>query len=225
MTSKQNPSPPAPLPEAAEAGRGEPAGFLYFDLGNVLLFFDHPKAARQMAELAGLTQKQVWEIVFDSDLEIRYERGDIDCREFYDEFCRRTGSSPDFAMLKRAAAEIFEPNQAVIELVETLHARGRRLGVLSNTCAAHWEYCLDGRYPFLNRCFETYALSYELKAMKPEAIIYSRAAELAGVVPGNIFFVDDRPENVAAACAAGYDAVLYHTPEQLAADLAARGVL
>jgi putative hydrolase of the HAD superfamily len=222
MSSKQNPSPPAPLPEA---GRGEPVSFLYFDLGNVLLYFDHPKAARQMADLAGLSQKEVWEVVFDSDLEVRYERGDIDCRAFYDEFCRRTGSAPDFAALKGAAAEIFEPNHAVIELVEALHARGRQLGVLSNTCAAHWEYCLDGRYPFLNRCFETYALSYELKAMKPDPAIYSRAADLAGVPPGEIFFVDDRPENVAGACAAGYDAVLYHTPELLAAELTARRVL
>jgi FMN phosphatase YigB (HAD superfamily) len=97
--------------------------------------------------------------------------------------------------------------------------------VLSNTCAAHWEYCLDGRYPFLNRCFEKYALSFELKAMKPDPAIYARAAELAGVAPATIFFADDRPENVVAACAATYDAVLFHTPEQLLADLRARGLV
>src|SRR5262249_29619569 len=131
----------------------------------------------------------------------------------------------EFAALKRAAAEIFEPNHAVVEIVESLHARGRRLGVLSNTCAAHWEHCIDGRYPFLNRCFGTYALSYELKAMKPDPVIYAPAADLAGVPAREIFFVDDRPENVESACAAGYDAVLFHTPEELRAELQARRLL
>lgn len=198
--------------------------FLYFDLGNVLLFFDHLKAARQMAELAGRTQQEIWEIVFDSDLEVRYESGAIDCQEFYAEFCRRTSSSPEFAALKRAAAEIFEPNLAMIDIVERLQAAGHRLGVLSNTCAAHWEYCIDGRYPFLNRCFETYALSYELKSMKPEPLIYARAAAQANIDPQHIFFVDDRPENVAAARAAGFDAVEYNGVEAFKQELASRGL-
>lgn len=199
--------------------------FIYFDLGNVLLFFDHPKAARQMAALAGMTQADVWAIVFDSDLEMRYERGEIDCRAFYDEFCRRTSSAPDFATLKLAAAEIFEPNHAVIDLVYRLKAQGHRLGVLSNTCAAHWEYCVDGRYPVLKECFEVYALSYELKAMKPASIIYQRAAELASVAPEQILFIDDRPENVAGAQAAGYDAVEYNSAAELEQQLRDRRLL
>ena len=43
--------------------------FLYFDLDNVLLKFDHHLAARQMAEVAGLTEDRVWDLVFGSDLE------------------------------------------------------------------------------------------------------------------------------------------------------------
>jgi HAD superfamily hydrolase (TIGR01509 family) len=198
--------------------------FLYFDLGNVLLYFDHPKAARQMAELSGKTQVEVWATVFDSDLEVRYERGDIDCRTFYDEFCARTDSTPDFEQLRFAAADIFEPNDGMIELVERLHARGHRLGVLSNTCAAHWDHCTDGRHPFLNRCFDVFALSYKLNSMKPDPAIYARAAELAGVAPQQILFLDDRPENVAAARVAGYDAVEYTTVEAFEGELQRRGL-
>lgn len=217
--------PPNPAPQPLIPSVLPTPQFLYFDLGNVLLFFDHPKAARQMAALAGMTQAEVWSIVFDSDMEMRYERGEIDCRAFYDEFCQRTNSAPDFALLKHAAAEIFEPNHAVIELVRGLHAAGHRLGVLSNTCAAHWEYCIDGRYPFLNDCFETYALSYELKSMKPDQHIYTRAAELAGLAPQHLFFVDDRPENVAGAKMAGYDAVEFNSPAELERQLQERGLL
>lgn len=197
---------------------------IYFDLGNVLLLFDHHRAARQMAEVAGLSERQVWDVVFGSDLERRYECGELDCQGFYREFCALTGTSPDFDALRHAAAAIFEVNEPIASLVQRLHAHGRRLGILSNTCAAHWDYCTDGRYRFLNDCFSVHALSYKLKAMKPDPRIYVRAAELAGVAPQHIFFTDDRPENVAGAQQAGYDAVLFQSADQLAADLAQRGI-
>ena len=199
--------------------------FIYFDLGNVLLHFDHPRSARQMAEVAGASFEQVWEAVFAGDTQARYERGDIACDQFHAEFSQRTNTTSDLAALKYAAAAIFTPNEPVMELVRHLHGAGVSLGILSNTCAAHWEYCLDGRYPVLNDCFTHYALSFELKSMKPDAAIYERAAALAGVAPEMIFFIDDRPDNVAGALAAGYDAVVYESPEQLHGALQQRGVL
>jgi putative hydrolase of the HAD superfamily len=198
--------------------------FFYFDLGNVLLYFDHLRAARQMAEVAGLTEAEVWATVFDSDLEIRYERGDLDCQGFYREFCERTGARPDFEQLRLAAAAIFDVNESIVPLVRSLHRAEKPLGILSNTCAAHWDYCLDGRYAFLCECFTVHALSYKLGAMKPDPAIYVRAAELAGVPPQCIFFTDDRPENVAGALAAGYDAVLFEGAEKLREALEQRGV-
>ena len=45
-------------------------------------------------------------------------------------------------------------------------------------------------------------------------------------VPANqVFFTDDRPENIAAAIAAGWDAVLYESVSQLNEALRTRGVL
>ncbi|HTN77280.1 MAG TPA: HAD family phosphatase [Pirellulaceae bacterium] len=199
--------------------------FLYFDLGNVLLTFDHHRGARQMAEVAGIEPQRAYDLVFGTDLEHRYERGELDCQGFYDEFCRLSNARPEFALLKQAAAEIFEPNLPVIDLARQLHAAGHRLGVLSNTCAAHWDYCIDGRYPFLNDCFSTYALSYELKSMKPDAAIYHRAATLAGVPLETIFFVDDRPDNVQGACALGMQGVLFTSVSQLRDDLISLGCL
>jgi lambda repressor-like predicted transcriptional regulator len=35
--------------------------FIYFDLGNVLLFFDHQRATRKIAELTGLAPELVWQ--------------------------------------------------------------------------------------------------------------------------------------------------------------------
>jgi HAD superfamily hydrolase (TIGR01509 family) len=66
-------------------------------------------------------------------------------------------------------------------------------------------------------------LSYELHAVKPERAIYEAAARLAGHEPNEIFFVDDRPENVAGAREAGFESVLYTDVPQFVADLRKHG--
>ena len=98
---------------------------------------------------------------------------------------------------------MFWENQAVVELILRLRRSGHRTGVLSNTCEAHWRFCYDRRFPILQQLFEVAALSYELRAMKPDPAIYRAAAELAGVAPADIFFVDDRTEHVEAPSAPG----------------------
>jgi putative hydrolase of the HAD superfamily len=193
-------------------------------MGNVLLHFDHRRAARQMADVAGVSEETAWRVVFETDLECRYEAGRITSDEFYDEFCRETQSRPDRAKLAHAAGAIFELNVPIVPLVAQLQSAGHRTGVLSNTCEWHWRYCIDGRYALLPGAFEQLVLSYEVRTMKPEAEIYKRAIAAAGVAAAEIFFVDDRQENVAGAVAAGIDAVLYESPAQCAAELRRRGL-
>ncbi len=197
--------------------------FFYFDLGNVILRFDHHLAARQMAAVAGVSEQRVWDTVFATDLELRYEAGEIGDREFYEIFCRQTDSRPNFDALLLAGSAIFSPNTSIYPLVGALIAAGYRLGILSNTCPGHWSYC-RGQYALLNKGFEIYALSYELGACKPSPKIFAGAAKLAGLPPEEIFFVDDVAGHVAGAKAAGFDAVQYTTTAQLASDLHERGV-
>ena len=198
--------------------------FLYFDLGNVLFCFDHEIACRQMAEVAGVTVDTVRQVAFESGLEWRYERGEISSREFYELFCDQTESRSDFEELLHAASAIFDLNKRIVPLVAHLKSAGYRLGILSNTCDAHWNYISDGRYPFVKQYFNPLALSFEIGSMKPESAIYTAAAELADVSPNEIFFVDDREENVAAATDAGFDAVQYTSVHALARALRDRGL-
>lgn len=198
--------------------------FLYFDLGNVVARFDHLKGCRQMAAVAGLTSEQVFAAVFDSDLNRRYELGEITSRDFYDEFCRATGSKPDFDALYFAGGDIFELNDSLIPVLAALEDAGYRLGLLSNICECHWHRILDSEYGILPEVFSVHALSYEIKAMKPDAKIYQAAAELAGVAPHDIFFCDDVAGHVAGAREAGFDAVQYTTTPALVADLQSRGI-
>ncbi|HEY4311199.1 MAG TPA: HAD family phosphatase [Pirellulales bacterium] len=198
--------------------------FIYFDLGNVLLYFDHALSCRQMAAAAGLSEQQVREAVFDSGLQWQYEAGQVTSEQFYEEFCRRTDKRPAYDKLAYAAGAIFRMNASMKPVLAHLKASGFRLGLLSNTCEMHWDYFASGRYAMIPDIFDVVTLSFRVGTMKPDPKIYTAAAEAAQVRPEEIFFMDDTAGHVAAARACGYDAVQYTDTPTLVADLRKRGV-
>jgi len=198
--------------------------FFYFDLGNVMVDFEAAQMLRQMGDVAGVQPAQVLAAVVESGLQRQYELGGLSMREFYEAFCAQIGKRPDFHALMRAANEIFSPNAAVAEVVRALHRSGYPLGILSNTCPNHWEYCAE-QFPIFRECFAVHVLSYKVHARKPEAAIFQAAAALAGHPPHEIFFTDDLLEHVGGAQAVGFDAVQYTSAPQLIAELRKRGVL
>ena len=197
--------------------------FLYFDLGNVLLHFDHQIACRQMAEVAGLTPDQVRRFLFDGNL-LAYEDGTLSREAFYQAFCDETGTCADIELLETAASNIFTLNVSMLPVVAKLKDAGYRTGILSNTCESHWQYITTHFKGLFPQTFDVLAFSYQLGANKPDERIYLRAAELAAVPPREIFYCDDLPANVAAARRAGFDAVLYTDTPTLTADLRRRSV-
>lgn len=196
--------------------------FFYFDLGKVLVDFSAVHMYRQMAEVSGIAPETIHEVLLGDGLQMDYERGRISTREFYDEFCRRTGTQPDYGAICRATADIFTLKPCAAAIAAQLAQAGHRLGILSNTSALHWDHCYQS-YCVLRESFGVFALSYRVGHCKPEPELYRAAAELAGCEPGEIFFVDDFPANVEGARAAGFDAIVYTTTAELAAALRARG--
>jgi glucose-1-phosphatase len=124
--------------------------------------------------------------------------------------------------LLHAASDIFELNESIVPLVTELCEQGHRLGILSNTNESHWNFIASSRFSIVQEMFELYALSYEMRTTKPDLAAYTIAAELAGVAPKEIFFTDDRLENVEAACRAGFDATQFVGADSLHEQLLAR---
>ena len=198
--------------------------FLYFDLGNVLLFFDHKKAAAEMAAIAGWKSEAVHDFVFKTDLNHRCDGGLVDAAEFCRVFRETTGCTAEDAAIRLAASDIFRINAPMKAIVSQLRAAGNRLGLLSNTCDMHYDLFADGRYEPITEAFEVVILSYKLKLMKPQPEIYLEAARQADVAPEEIFYVDDLPSNIEGAKRVGFDAVLYTTPAAYAEELRRRNV-
>jgi len=198
--------------------------FLFFDLGNVLCRFSHERMARQMAEAAGIAPERAWQILFDEGLEWAYERGELTPEAFHAAFCQRAGANVPADRLEAAGNDIFELNVPIVALLGNLSLAGCRMGVLSNTSPSHWRHCTE-RFAILNTQFALHVLSYECGAIKPDRKIFECAVQRVGLPPERLFFVDDRPDNVAAAAAAGWDAVVYHSVSQLNEALRSRGIV
>lgn len=202
--------------------------FIFFDLGKVILEFSHSRMVQQVAQLAEVPESRVDRVLFGDGLEIQYETGEVDSEQFHRLFCEQAEASCDRDDFLIACSDIFSLAAKTVPVLGQLSQLDIPLGILSNTCEAHWDF-VTGRFPILDKTFETIVTSYQSKSMKPDQAIYLAAVEAArlrcpGIQAEQIFFVDDRRENVDGALMAGLDAVLFVDAAMLIDDLTSRGV-
>jgi putative hydrolase of the HAD superfamily len=111
-------------------------------------------------------------------------------------------------------------DQAMIGLFRRLHASGVPTGMLSNS----W----GGGYPreLFPELFDAVVISSEVGMRKPEPRIFRHAADLLGLPPEDLVFIDDIERNVEAAEQVGFTGILHSasddTRDRLADLLAAK---
>lgn len=190
------------------AAMNRPIDFVYFDLGNILVSFDPQLACQNVAKLLGVSNQQVDAVLYKSGLEESYERGEVTADELVAATTRELNVQQcDTQIFLDAIADMFQPIESMQATIEEVRASGCRIGILSNTCFAHWDWLCRQRWPVLAGPFDVTVLSYEVGAMKPDPRIYEAAEAQAGISPEQILFIDDKQENVDAAVARGWNAV------------------
>ena len=110
-----------------------------------------------------------------------------------------------------------------VRLLRQLRSKGVPVFALSNFGIGTFEIALKA-YPFLAE-FDQSFISGHLKCIKPAPEIYQHLEQGSGVAPAQLLFADDRPENIDAAAARGWQTHLFTTPEGWAARLVAAGLL
>ncbi len=102
--------------------------------------------------------------------------------------------------------------QGTVAVLSELAEAGTRMALLSN---AGLDYASAFRHSPICRFFEQAFLSAELRLLKPDPQIFLRCAELLGLDPARIVFVDNKPENVRAARSVGMDGHVFTGPVEL----------
>ncbi|MGA2801286.1 MAG: HAD family phosphatase [Verrucomicrobiota bacterium] len=194
-----------------------------FDLGKVLVDFDDNIAVTRIAARSTLSPAEVKRFFFQSHLLVDYESGLLTRREFFKEVRKVAGFRGTIGEFGEFFADIFTPIPPMIELHAGLRQRGIPTYVFSNTNDLAIEH-IRRNFPFF-RDFDGYIFSYEVKAMKPDAKMYEALEKLAGRHGADIFYIDDRPENVSAGAARGWKTILHETPGKSRAAMEKLGLL
>lgn len=129
-------------------------------------------------------------------------------------------------ILRAHDAVILDPYEGVTAVIHAARAASLRIIALSNTNARHWKL-IDHIEAI--RAMDDHLLSHEIGAIKPHEAAFRAVERRADARPEEVLLFDDTPDNIDAARAAGWDAVLIdHTREtapQLRAALQARDLL
>jgi putative hydrolase of the HAD superfamily len=193
---------------------------LILDLGNVLVFHDNDKLYHELAAASGTTPGRVIDAL-SSEAGRRMNVTDGPPALVYEIVAPAIGfpgSVEEFAAIWNG---IFQPNDAIIPVIEALHGRLPLL-VLSNTNAMHMAH-IRPLLPILER-FDAVLTSHELGVVKPETAAYLTAVSRASAAPDETAFFDDVPGHVEGACRAGLRGLLFTDVDRFVADLADLGL-
>jgi putative hydrolase of the HAD superfamily len=190
-----------------------------FDLGNVILPFEHRQIAVKLHERstdkAAFVSQQLFDVMFDLEngLVNPYEEGLISTVEFFSELKSRFRLDMDIDTFKDIWNPIFREDQEVNEAIVYLKEKGYPLFLLSNTNELHFSYIIE-KYPIVHS-FDEWLLSFEVGAKKPKRRIYEAIFEKMDVQPDEVFYIDDIPKYVEVAKHLGIEGMVFENAQQL----------
>lgn len=184
---------------------------ILFDLGNVLVGLNRISTASVLCPALRAADQPEFTIVND------YECGRVSTATFLSEAPRVLGIDvPPHTLQAEFQRIVGDWYPQIPQLLDTLR-QSYRLGCLSNTNPMHID-ALRQRGPHLDRLHDTF-LSHEIGCMKPDPEAYAFVVAAWDVPAHQIFFIDDRHENVEGATRAGMQAIEAYGPEAVAAAL------
>lgn len=195
-----------------------------FDLGNVLIDFDHTIAAKKISMFADKTPQEIFNLFFDSGLTDLFEEGKIAPLNFFSEVKKILNLELDYNQFLPIWNEIFfltEKNQAVYNLAKILKDH-YKIALLSNINVLHFEYLKKNFSVF--DIFHNIVTSFEVGYRKPDPLIYKKTLDLLKATPQNTFYTDDRAELTEKACRLGIRGFVFRGIEQLKIDLLDSGI-
>jgi putative hydrolase of the HAD superfamily len=195
---------------------------IIYDLGNVILPFNHYQIAEKLSRSAQRREFQdpqkLFSYLFDLEKGIinDFDVGKVSPREFFQSIKKNLGLSISFDEFIPIWNDIFIQDQEVSEII--LSQKGRwRLGLLSDTDPLHFHYILS-KFPIMN-AFDKWILSYEVGLKKPAIEMFQKAIAWASVEPQEILFIDDMKKHVDVAISLGMRGIHFISAKQLKKEL------
>lgn len=197
--------------------------WVLFDYGGVICQ-PQPEAARARLTRASGGPAADFEAAY-WRYRLDYDRAALDAPAYWQRVAADLGRSyteaeiTELSRLDTASWLTLQP--ATVDLINGLAAAGHPLAVLSNAPADVAE-AVQG-LPLAGH-FEHLVFSCALKSAKPDPECFRATLALLDAEPGDVVFLDDRPDNVAAAAALGIRSFPFTDAPTARADLARCGI-
>jgi epoxide hydrolase-like predicted phosphatase len=192
---------------------------IIWDLGGVLVRTEDHTARHELAARLGTDWLTLTNAVFGDDGDYRAQVGEITSAEQWASAAARLNVPAE--EIPAMQKDFFKGDVLDVELIETI----RRLkptyttALLSNAMDDLRREIFENWK--IDDAFHHIVISAEIGMKKPDRGIYDLTIAKVGVAPHEAVFIDDMPENIAAAQAAGLHGIRFQNREQALADLEA----
>ncbi|MGE4487978.1 MAG: HAD family hydrolase [Kiritimatiellales bacterium] len=174
-----------------------------FDIGNVLVDFNFQVMTDRIAADSGCAPEPL--TPHDVEMHDAVEKGWITDQQWVDYLNEARGLSWTVGDLISVWQQMFTVNPVGRKLFLDSIARGIPVYTLSNIAKHHIDAIERNTPGFFGGATGLF-LSYQMGCRKPDPAIYFQTLEKLGVEGRQCLFIDDRPENIDAARAAGIHA-------------------
>ena len=180
---------------------------IVFDMGGVLIF---DAAMDCIARYAGASQADQAdrellnrELCHSPEWKFGWDNGTMSTDEMVESVCKRLPERLHEAVRQVAGNWHMDPEliPGMDNLIRSLKKSGKGVYLLSNTAVTYYQY--RHKLPAIES-FDGQFISADYQLLKPHREIYEKFVRVFGLVPIECYFIDDKPENVEGAIAAGW---------------------
>ncbi len=178
-----------------------------FDLGNVVIEIDFQRALAAWADSSGIPADHLAARFVLDEMYERHERGEIDAPRYFEHLRQCLGIDLTDTQMARGWNSIYVGEiPGMRALLEGLAGRSP-IYAFTNTNETH-RRCWEAEYAAVLQPFTEIFCSSRMGCRKPDPAAYRQVAARIGAAPEAFVFFDDLQENVDGARAAGMQAIL-----------------
>lgn len=190
---------------------------IIFDLGNVVVSFQPQTYFIKHFKDIDKT-RDICHAVFDSAIWYAYDQGLYTKEEMKAQFAKQYPQmQSEITYVLDHWVKLMDVIPATIQLMKDLRAQGYPLYILSNLSEESYRY-LKQEFAFFS-LVQGSVLSFEEKINKPDLRIYNAVLDRYQLCATETIFIDDREDNIEAACTLGIHGIVYKNEQQVITDM------
>ncbi len=182
-----------------------------FDFSGVLFSNGLSIAIQNIKQKFPIEENNIQEAL-NGDLALGYRTGKESLGEYIQNINKFLNSSLTQSDIINLFFDAYRVIPETVDIIKKLKTKGYKIAYISDNPKDRSEY-LENKYHIM-QYFDFGLFSWKEGIRKPDIELYRRFIVLAGVLPQEILYIEDKPDNIAPANALGMQSYLFTTPEE-----------